>query len=194
MPKRVLGIYASPRKGGNTDKLLERALAGAAAGGAEISRVFARDLEMGGCLECGGCDRTGRCVVRDDMDRVYPLLESADAVILASPIFFYGLTAQVKRLVDRSQALWSKRLLTKTLEERRRHDGGRGYLIAVGATRGKSLFQGVQLEAKYFFDALDMSYESGLSYRGLEKSTDVDERPDLLAEAYELGRRAALGT
>lgn len=188
---KVLGIYGSPRKGGNSDQLLDKALEGARAAGAETKAVYARDLKMSGCLECGGCDKTGKCVVKDDMQLVYPLLEEADLIFLASPIFFYGITAQAKALIDRSQALWSKRLLEKTPEERKSYDSGRGYLIAVGATRGKNLFEGAQLTAQYFFDALDMSYDGGIFFRSLEKKTAAKKTPETLQEAYNMGRKAA---
>ena len=78
---KVLGIYGSPRKGGNTDQLLDKALEGARSTGAEIATVYARKLEMSGCIECGGCDKTGKCVVKDDMQTVYPILEEADVII-----------------------------------------------------------------------------------------------------------------
>jgi multimeric flavodoxin WrbA len=191
MTMKVLGIYGSPRKGGNSDQLLDKALEGARAAGAETKAVYARDLKMSGCLECGGCDKNGKCVVKDDMQSVYPLLEEADLIFLASPIFFYGITAQAKALIDRSQALWSKRLLEKTPEERKSYDSGRGYLIAVGATRGKNLFEGAQLTAQYFFDALDMSYDGGIFFRSLEKKTAAKKTPETLQEAYNMGRKAA---
>ena len=187
---KVLGIYGSPRKGGNTDQLLDKALEGAQSAGAEISRVYARDLNMSGCIECGGCDETGKCVVEDDMQSVYPLLDEADVIFLASPIFFYGVTAQAKALIDRSQANWSKRMLEKTPSERKSYDSGRGYLIAVGATRGENLFEGAILTAKYFYDALDMTYEGGIFFRSLEKKTAVKEHPETLQEAFNLGRKA----
>jgi len=186
---KVLGIYASPRKSGNTDQLLDKAMEGARSAGAEILTIYARKLKMWGCIECGGCDETGKCVVKDDMQSVYPLLEEADAIILASPIFFYGLTAQVKAVIDRSQAMWSKRMIEKTPEERKTYDGGRGYLIAVAATKGKNLFTAVEIVTKYFYDALDMSYEGGLLLRGLEKKTAVQENPDVLQQAFELGKK-----
>jgi multimeric flavodoxin WrbA len=194
MQNRVLGIYSSPRKAGNTDQILDKALEGAIQAGAEIKRIYARDLSVSGCLECGGCDKTGKCIVRDDMDSVYPLLESAGIIFLASPIFFYALPAQVKALVDRTQAMWSRRRLEKSPAERKFYNSGKGYLIAVGATRGKNLFEGVRLEARYFFDALDMSYEGGLFFRGLEKSTDIQQRPELLEEAFSLGERVFCGS
>ncbi len=187
---KILGIYGSPRKGGNTDQLLDKALEGAESAGAEILRVSARDLDMCGCIECGGCDETGKCVVKDDMQSVYPLLEEAKVIILASPIFFYGVTAQVKALIDRSQASWSKRMLEKTPQERKTFDSGKGYLIAVGATRGENLFEGAILTARYFFDALDMTYEGGIFFRSLEKKSAVQEHPETLQEAFNLGLKA----
>ena len=190
MTATALGIYGSPRKGGNTDQLLDKILEGAESCGAEIHKIYARDLSVSGCLECGGCDKTGKCVVKDDMDTVYPLLENADVIFLASPIFFYGVTAQVKAIMDRAQAMWSKRMLEKTPEQRKSYDSGSGYLIAVGATRGKNLFECAQLGGRYFFDALDMTYEGGLLYREIEKKSDIGERPETLKEAYELGRNS----
>lgn len=187
---KVLGIYGSPRKGGNTDQLLDNALEGARSAGADIMKVYARDLKMSGCIECGGCDKTGKCVVEDDMQSVYPLLEEANIIFLASPIFFYSVTAQVKALIDRAQASWSKRMLEKTQEERKSFDSGRGYLITVGATRGQNLFEGAILTARYFFDALDMTYEGGIFFRSLEKKSAVQENPETLQEAFNLGIKA----
>ncbi len=193
MKRRVLGIYGSPRRGGNTDRLLDKALEGAKAAGAETKAVYARDLKMSGCIECGGCDKTGKCVVQDEMQGVYPLLEEADVVLLASPVFFYGVTAQVKALIDRAQALWSKRRLEKGSEQRKHYHRGKGYLMVAGATGGKNLFEGIVLTGKYFFDALDMTYEGGLFFRGLEKGSDVREKPEALDSAYKLGEKAGSG-
>jgi multimeric flavodoxin WrbA len=186
---KVLGIYASPRQGGNSDLLLDKALEGAAATGAEIQRVYIRDLDISGCQECGGCDQTGSCVIPDEMDKVYPLLWESKIIFLSSPIFFYGFPGRAKSLIDRSQALWSKRMLEKSPEDRKRYDHGKGYLIAVGATKGKNLFEGVELTAKYFFDALDKSYEGGLFFRAVEKKGNIMDHPTALQEAYALGQK-----
>ena len=186
---KILGIYGSARKGGNSDQLLDKVLEGTEVSGSEISRVYARDLKMSGCLACGGCDKTGKCVVKDDMQTVYPLLGDADIIFIASPIYFYGLSGQLKLIIDRAQAMWSKRMLEKTAEERKSYDSGKGYLIAVGATRGENLFEGSQLTAKYFFDALDMSYEGGIFFRRLDKKTAVNENPEAFQEAINLGRK-----
>lgn len=191
MKKHVLGIYGSPRKQGSTDHLLDKALEGAKSIGADTSVIYVRDLKMEGCKECGGCEKTGKCVINDDMSIVYPLLDQADIIFLASPIFFYGLSSQIKAVVDRAQAMWSRRMLEKTPEHRKIHTKGKGYLIAVGGTTGKRLFDGVELTARYFFDALDMSYNGGLFFRGIEKPSDIAGQPDVLEKAFEFGRKAA---
>jgi multimeric flavodoxin WrbA len=190
----VLGIYGSPRKGGNSDRLLDEALRGARSAGAKVSTLRCSELNLSGCLECGGCDNTGVCVIDDDMQSVYPKLVDADIVIIATPMFFYGPTAQLKTLIDRCQALWSKRMLEKTPEQRKQYDGGKGYLVAVGATKGKTLFDGVQSVAKYFFDALDMTYAGGVFVRSVEGVGAVEDRPDALQEAFDMGRGAVEST
>jgi multimeric flavodoxin WrbA len=187
---KVLGIYGSARKGGNSDQLLDKTLEGAESSGAHISRIYARDLHISGCRACGGCEKTGKCVIKDDMISVYPEFEEADIIFLASPVYFYGVTGQVKLLIDRAQAMWSKRMIEKTGEERKTFDKGTGYLIAVGATKGQNLFEGVQLTAKYFFDALDMSYGGGIFFKKLDKKDAVKEHPEMLQEAFELGVKA----
>jgi multimeric flavodoxin WrbA len=189
---KVLGIYGSPREGGNSDLLLAKALEGAQSAGAEVASVFARSLKMSGCRECGGCNKTGKCVVDDDMQGVYPLLEDADIIFLASPIFFYGVTAQAKALIDRCQASWSKMMLEKTPEERKTYNGGTGYLIAVGATKGENLFEGAQLTARYFFDALNMSYEGGIFFKKIEGKAAISNHPEALKQAVDLGRSAVV--
>ena len=186
---KILGIYGSPRKDGNSDLLLRRALEGAEVAGAEVNFIRAGKLEISGCLECGGCDETGECILDDDMNDVYPLLVESEVIIFSTPIFFYGFPSQAKALIDRSQALWCRRMMKKSGKELRKYDSGRGYLIAVGATKGKNLFEGVELTAKYFFDALDMSYEGGLFYRGVEGKGAIEQHPDALKEAFELGKK-----
>jgi multimeric flavodoxin WrbA len=189
----VLGIYGSPRKEGNSDILLSRALLGAGEAGAKVKTIFARDLDIRACLECGGCDLTGKCIVKDKMQEVYPLLEEADAIIMSTPIFFYSMPGKLKSLVDRAQASWSKRMLEKSKDQLKNHESGKGYLIGVGATKGKNLFEGVELIAKYFYDALDMEYMGGVFCNKIEKQGDILSHEDKLKEAYKLGKNIVKG-
>ncbi|GAF97628.1 unnamed protein product [marine sediment metagenome] len=186
---KVIGIYGSPRKGGNSDLVLDSALSGAHEKGVEVERIYVRDLEISGCIECGACEKTGTCAVEDDMQDVYHLLGRADVIVLSSPIFFYGLTSQLKALIDRGQAMWCRRRLCKGSKGEKDKHKGRGYLIAIGATRGKNLFQGVQLVARYFFDALGIEYSGGLFFPGIESKGAVRNHREVLRKAYEFGER-----
>ncbi|RLB83887.1 MAG: flavodoxin family protein [Deltaproteobacteria bacterium] len=187
----VLGLYGSPRKGGNTDQLLDRALEGSKAHGAIIKKIYARRVKVAGCLECGGCNLTGICVQKDEMVNIYPLFDQAQAIIMSAPVFFYSPPAQIKAIIDRAQAHWAKRRLTKTKEQLRTYDSGMGYLIATGATKGKRLFDCTKLVAKYFFDALDMDYGGEVLVRGLEKKSDIFKVPSAMEAAYQMGTCAA---
>jgi multimeric flavodoxin WrbA len=186
----VVGLYGSPRKGGNSDLILDSALEGAQQQGADVKRIYVRDLHMSGCVECGGCEKTGKCVIQDDMQDVYPLLDDADIIILSSPIFFYGLSSQVKALIDRAQAIWSRKRLQEKGSERQ-GTRGRDSLLAVAATRGEKLFQGAQMVAKYFFDALSMDFGGDLSFHGLEEKGAARQHPNALSKAYDLGMNVA---
>ena len=183
---QVIGIMGSPRIKGNTDLLLDKALAGAKSKGAEVEKIIVDKLKIAPCREYYGCLRDGNCVINDDMNDIYPKLSAADRVIIASPMFFYSVSAQVKALIDRSQALWAKKYVLK----QNSHDSTRkGAFIAVGATRGKQLFDGSILVIKYFFSAIDVKYSDELLIRGVDKKGEIKDHPTVLADAFELGKR-----
>ncbi|MDP6825417.1 MAG: flavodoxin family protein, partial [Dehalococcoidales bacterium] len=98
---KILGIMGSPRIKSNTDLLLEEAFQGARGQQVEVEKIVVDRLKIAPCREYYGCLKDGNCVIRDDMDAIYPKLMAADGIIMASPIFFYGPSAQVKALIDR---------------------------------------------------------------------------------------------
>ena len=185
----VLGIFGSPRRGGNTELLLEEALRGAETEGAKVARLHLSDFTITPCKECHGCDTTGNCVVLDDMQKIYPKLLEADVVILASPIFFYGVTAWTKALIDRSQALWSRKYLLKDPSLGKEGKKKKGFFLSVGATKGPRVFEGAILTVKYFFDVLNADYVGELVFRGIEAKGDILKHPEALRQAFETGRK-----
>jgi multimeric flavodoxin WrbA len=191
---KVLGLFGSPRRGGNTEILLEEALKGAEKEGAEIERLYLRDLDVTPCTECHGCDETGSCVVLDDMQKIYPKLLEADIIILASPIFFYGVTAWAKALIDRSQALWAKKYLVNDPSMGKKGKRRKGFFISVGATKGQKVFEGAILTVKYFFDALNTEYTGELLYRGVDGKGEILKHPKALEQAREAGRKLVLAS
>ncbi len=188
---KILGLMGSPRPGGNTDILLDSLLLSAKEAGAAIEKVHLNALEMSPCIECGACNETGVCVITDDMAPLYEKIAAADWVILASPIFFYNITSRTQALIERSQACWAGKYLLKLGPY-----GGKkrkGVFLAVGATKGKMLFDGVLKTARYFFDAIDADFEGALLYRGIEAKGDVRKHPRALEEASGLGNAIAKG-
>jgi len=182
----ILGIMGSPRIKGNTDILLDRALEGAQSRGAEVDKIIVDKLKISPCKEYYGCLNDGKCVIRDDMDGIYPRLLQADRLIVASPMFFYGITSQLKALIDRCQATWARKyILKQKLSDKER----KGAFIGVGATRGDKLFEGSIYVIKYFFKAIDIEYADELLVRGVDKKGEIELHPDVLQDAFGLGVR-----
>jgi multimeric flavodoxin WrbA len=175
----------SPRITGNTDLLLDEALKGAQSRGAETEKITADRLKIAPCKEIYHCLEDGTCPLRDDMTTLYDKILAADAVIVASPIFFYTVSPQLLALISRCQALWSRKYVLKTLNIPVK----KGAFIAVGATRGAKLFDGPKLTVQYFFKAINAEYKEELLIRGVDKKGEIKDHPDYLANAYELGKR-----
>lgn len=187
MPK-ILAIYGSPRRNGNTASLLRKAVEGAREEGAEVNEIVLRDLKISPCLEIYGCKKTGRCVIQDDFQVVYDQLLECDGLMLASPIFFYTVSAHTKILMDRCQSLWVKKYWIDKTPFEKKDLPRKGLFICVGATKGKRLFDGAVLSVRYFFDPLDMELWRALLYRGLDFEGDVQKCPECLQEAHVSGR------
>jgi multimeric flavodoxin WrbA len=185
---KVLGISGSPRKGGNTERLLDQALRGAEEEGAEIARLRVADYHITPCTECLQCFEKGACVLQDDMQELYPRLLEADVIILSSPIFFYGLTAWAKALVDRTQALWARKYVLKDPALGTQGKRRKGFFISVGGTKGQKVFEGAILSAKYFFDVLNAAYAGELLFRNVDAKDDILKQADALHQAFEAGK------
>jgi multimeric flavodoxin WrbA len=190
MPQ-ILAVYGSPRRKGNTATLLQEAVKGATDAGARVEEVVLRDLHMSPCLEIYGCKEDGRCVIQDDFQDLRDRLLASDGIMLASPIFFYTVSAHTKILMDRCQSLWVKKYWIEKQPFGSKRFKRKGLFISVGATRGKRLFEGVLLSVRYFLDTLDAELWRTLLYRGLDLEGDVLQHPEHLTEAYAAGEELA---
>lgn len=189
----VLAFLGSPRKKGNSEVLTQELLEGVrqAGGSPEIIRLC--DLKISPCISCGGCDKTGRCVVEDDMIPLYEKIISIDKIIVSSPIFFYGVTAQTKAFIDRTQALWNRKRLLQKKDEWVDNPERKGFFISVAATRGARIFEGAILTMKYGYDAMGMQYGGDFLVTGPDKRGDMAKYEKKLAEAREAGKNFILG-
>jgi len=98
---KVLGILGSPRIGGNSDILLDQALAGAKDAGAEVEKIILSQKKISGCFDCGKCNETGVCAVKDDMLEIRQKILEAEAIIHSVPVYFWAMTSQMKAYLDR---------------------------------------------------------------------------------------------
>jgi multimeric flavodoxin WrbA len=131
----VIAFLGSPRKDGNTSILLQEAIRGVREGGGTVKIFNLAQMKIRPCQNCGGCDETGVCIIKDDeMPAIYAALREASRIILASPIFFAGLSAQTKAMVDRCQAFWcEKYLLNRPIPAG--PEGRKGLFLTVGGMK-----------------------------------------------------------
>jgi multimeric flavodoxin WrbA len=105
--KKIVIVKGSPRKNGNSAILAEQVATGARAAGAEVESFFLHDLDISPCDACEACqtDAYLGCIIEDDMQMLYPKLKDADALVIASPVYWFNVSAQTKLFLDRCYAL-----------------------------------------------------------------------------------------
>lgn len=188
--QKVIGIAGSPRRNGNSERALDSALKGVEMAGGCVEKIVIRDCNVSPCNSCGGCHARGVCVIADDMQKMYQKLIEADGIIVASPLYFMGVSAQLKAFIDRFQSFWSRKyLLNQPIRE-----GGimsRGYFIATAARIGsEELFIGAIKTIKAFFHVTDTKYTGNLLLSGLEeKDALINTKPELLLQAFNAGKQ-----
>ncbi|UCD55468.1 MAG: flavodoxin family protein [Candidatus Omnitrophota bacterium] len=180
----VLGVSGSPRIGGNTDILLDKALEAAKAKGARTEKIVLNNLKMSPCQECEKVRDDGTCIVEDDFQALYGKIKKADALILASPIFFGSLSAQTKIMIDRFQCYWRyKYILKKPVPAKKKP----GALILVEASNREDFFNNAKSIVKNFFATAGVDYKKELFCPGIDTKAAITGHPDFLQKAFELG-------
>ena len=186
---KVLGISGSPRRGGNTDLLLDEVMRGAASRGAKVKIIILNDLKIAPCQHCDACLETGNCKVMDDMHMVYRELEQADRIVLASPIQFMGVTAQMKAMIDRCQALWARKYILKQPPLGSQPGKKKGIFVSVGGTKLPKLFEPAIATVKILFRTLDITYAGELLFSGIDEKGAIAKHPDALHQAFLAGQK-----
>lgn len=163
-PGTVLGLAGSPRRHGNSERLLDAYLEGVVEAGAPAVKLPVVEHGIGPCRGCYACSSTGECVVRDGMQDVYPLVDSAAAMVVATPVFFATVPAVLKALYDRFQPYWARRYeLGEPPAAKRPADllvvrGGPdpfGYECAVTTTKSALAVAGFRLGEPHVLQGLD---------------------------------------
>ena len=108
---KILGIVCSPRKKGNTEVLVKEVLDSAHKHGAEIEVITICDYAIAPCDGCESCESTGKCKIEDDMQGIYAKLLAYDGIVVGSPVYYWGVTAQAKAMIDRTFVFRKERRL-----------------------------------------------------------------------------------
>jgi hypothetical protein len=188
---KVLGIAGSPRRDGNTDRLLQQVMSGASSQGVKTKTVVLSELNISPCRHCDGCIKTGKCVVDDDMQWLHIDLREADRIVLASPIFFMGVTAQTKAMIDRCQALWVIKYVLKLPVAINPDKERSGVFVSVGGTKLRNLFEPAKSTIKSWFTTLDIRYAGELVFSGIDESGSINSHPTALEDAFSFGQKLA---
>lgn len=185
---KVIAFQSSPRIEGNTDILLKEMLKPIREAGHDITLFKLNLMNIKPCQDCGGCDKTGKCIINDDMDEIYHAIGEADRIILASPIFFFGLSAQAKTMIDRCQSFWcAKYSLNRPIPEGQYRR--KGFLLLVGGMKKEIGIQCAEATAKAFFRTISVPEHKTLSFMGVDAKGAIFEHPTALKEVYEEGKR-----
>lgn len=188
---KLLVLLGSPRSSGNSEILARKVAEAVEQSGGTVEYRRLNDLSIRPCQGCGGCEKTGECVIKDDMTDIYQAADAADRILLVSPVYFYALSAQCKICGDRFQARWARKYLVKN--RFRADEGRKGYLLSTAATKGLKIFESSILTARYIFDAMDVKYGGEFLVQGVDKKKAVLEFPDEIAKAEQFGKDMAAG-
>ena len=187
---KLVGIYGSPRQGGNSDMLLDAALNGAEEAGADVGRLYLRDLRFEPCVNCGACSSQGVCRVKDDMTQVYDALDNSDVIMLGAPIYFASLCAQVKAMIDRCQPYWAREHVLKMKPPRAGRTGG--FVCCCGFRDDRFLACTEQVVKTWYF-VLHMEYRGSFFVPRLDALGAAKRHPTATEDAFKYGKRLASG-
>lgn len=183
----VIAFLGSPRENGNSELLLKEAIRGIGALRLKVQTFNLNAMDLKPCQNCGGCDQTGECIIEDDMTLIYQKIREADRIILASPIFFFSLSAQTKIMIDRCQSFWcEKYLLKKPIPEGKY--GRKGLLLLVGGMKKDIGVTCGDATAKAFFRTINVPHHKTLSFLGVDAKGAILKHPTALKEVYDAGR------
>ena len=189
---KILCIAGSPRRHGNSEQLLGACISGITDSGGRVDRLAVVEHAIEPCTGCGGCAQTGACVIRDGMSEIYPRIDAACAIVVASPVYFATVPASLKALYDRCQPYWERRRL-------RASSGGiagasirrKGALLLVGAGGDPFGFGSAIATTRSVFANLEIDYAEEILAEGPDRAGDISRYPEILLSAVEAGRRLA---
>ncbi len=174
---KILALIGSPRRGGNTDLLVDQILRGCSSRGDGTEKVRLYDVEIEACLDCRRCKRGDHeCALADGMREVYPKLDEADVIVFGTPIYWYGPTGKMKLFIDRLRPYIASEKLR-----------GKAGAVVAPSEEGPGCCGPLMEMFRMSFDYLGMEFAGSILARAYEKG-EVGEDAEEMNRAYELGR------
>lgn len=177
MSKKVLVISTSPRKGGNSETLADKFIRGAREAGNDVEKVTLYDKDIRFCKGCLVCQSTQRCVIHDDADTIVQNMLTADAIVFATPIYYYGMCGQMKTLLDRANPLFPTDYRFRDI-----------YLLAAAAEEDGHTVDGAVTGLQGWIDCFEKARLAGTVFAGGVTAVGEIQNHPALKQAYELGR------
>lgn len=183
----VLAIYGSHRRGHNSDLLVDKLLEGLGSDDTAIEKVYASSNGIKSCTACEGCYKLGRCVIKDDMQQLYKSFDAADIIIASSPVYFYTVSSDMKKLIDRCQAVWAgKYRVDNPLVSKKPRTG---YVVCTaGEPESRSYFDCTMKVFELFYKCINTELAGSLLVSDVD-SRQVKDRADILEEAIAAGSK-----
>lgn len=191
MPHKILALSGSPRRGGNSETLLDRAIVGAlqADPDGEVHKVVLNELKFIPCQNCGFCAGQGICqYTKDDMTKVYEAIDACDRFIVASPIYFASVSAQLKGMIDRCQALWARKYLLKV---RHPNPDRRALFLSCGGFKHDRYFKCAAEVISAWCAVCDVKLAKELYYPSIDGRGEIEQHPTALEDALQAGKELA---
>ena len=183
---KVIAFLGSPRKEGNSEILLRETTRGIKENGHEVILFRPSEMNISPCLNCGGCDTTGQCVIEDDMDKIYEAIRQGDRFVIVSPIFFFGLPAQIKAPIDRCQIFFCEKYFLKKSIPPGPY-GRKGLLVLVGGMKREIGYKCGEATTTAFFRTISVPEHRTVQFPGVDATGEIRKHPTALKEVYEAG-------
>ncbi len=183
--RSILAFVGSPRRGGNSDILVQHAAEAAKEAGATVEVCYLNEMDYRGCQGCLGCKRGDACVLEDDLTPIYDKIHGADAVIFASPIYFNDVSGQMKCFLDRWYAFWDAEY------QKRLEPGKRGLIILPYEAGRETMYDGLLERHIGLLRGMGLTDVTGFTVAGVRHKGDILSKPEALAKAAESGRKLA---
>lgn len=181
---KIVGICGSPRKSGNSDILLDEFLK-YFEGKAKIKKFFLNSLKFIPCQECENIRKDGRCKINDDMQNIYDEIESSDIVVVASPVFFGSISAQLKMMIDRFQCQWLGINIFRTFKPKKK----KGIFICVEASQRDDFIENARSIVKNFFKTINAEYFDELICKGVDEKGKIMEKKECFEKIKEICKK-----